>query len=319
MHRAGVTHPARQLVPRQAADSSRGAAREIVAPSSRLALTRLEGEPGRVIAAGSFNGSSSASVCSMQLRRGARVSGCLADLRVSFNLTGSLGRSCEWGFAGRRRRHAVEVGALYLCPPGLDFQVATDVDTHVLAAQLPSDLIGLALGELGVSVGSVMERVASSDRKLLDLTLALRSEVLSDHQNGPLYWSEISHALALRVVECHSSRGARLPASVLSGVAIREINEMIWNKMESDITLDDLARVAGYSRFHFLRTFRKTVGMTPSRYVMHRRLQAAISLAKYSRSTLASIAYSTGFADQSHLIRWAKQVHGMQFSKIRSI
>lgn len=47
--------------------------------------------------------------------------------------------------------------------------------------------------------------------------------------------------------------------------------------------LEDLAQADGYSRLHFLRTFTKTLGMTPSKYVMHRRVRTAVSMAGGTR------------------------------------
>jgi hypothetical protein len=63
--------------------------------------------------------------------------------------------------------------------------------------------------------------------------------------------------------------------------------------------------------FHFTRVFTRSVGMTPHRYVVHLRLQRAIELVREGQSGLAEIAVRTGFADQSHLSRWVRRVHGV--------
>jgi AraC family transcriptional regulator len=57
--------------------------------------------------------------------------------------------------------------------------------------------------------------------------------------------------------------------------------------------------------------FTRSVGITPHRYVVHQRLQRAVELLRDGRSGLAEIAASTGFADQSHLSRWVRRVHGV--------
>jgi AraC family transcriptional regulator len=56
--------------------------------------------------------------------------------------------------------------------------------------------------------------------------------------------------------------------------------------------------------------------MTPHRYVVHLRLQRAIELVREGRSGLAEIAARTGFADQSHLSRWVRRVHGVPLSRL---
>ena len=72
---------------------------------------------------------------------------------------------------------------------------------------------------------------------------------------------------------------AELTASVLTVPALRRVNDFIAISLDQQISLADLAQVAGKSRFHFLRLFTRAVGMTPARYVMHRRSKAAISMA----------------------------------------
>jgi AraC family transcriptional regulator len=145
--------------------------------------------------------------------------------------------------------------------------------------------------------------------------VALRRELALGLPNGSIHWTEISDILASNVARHHVSRAGALRSSVLPETSIRKINDLISNTLGQQIALDDLAQAAGYSRFHFLRTFTKSLGMTRSKYVMHRRVQAAVSMAKGTRESLASIAYATGFAD--HLSRWCRKVYGVRLSEMR--
>jgi AraC-like DNA-binding protein len=65
------------------------------------------------------------------------------------------------------------------------------------------------------------------------------------------------------------------------------------------LTLDRMAEVAAMSKYHFLRTFRRLVGMTPYRYLLRLRLrQAAVRLAR-TCEPVSAIAFATGFGDLS--------------------
>jgi AraC family transcriptional regulator len=286
-------------------------------PSPSSPLMCLEGEPARLLAEGSSGGTANASVSHWQVSQGARMAVCPVDTRLGFNLTGSARSSCEWISAGRRLFHAAEPGALYLTPPGLDFQASPDVDTQILMVTLPATLMSLAFGDLGVPASLAIELIAVQNRQLLDLAVALRREIALGLPNGPIYWTEISDTLASIVARQHASRAGAPQTTVLPNVSIRKINDLIAETMGQEIALEDLAQAAGYSRFHFLRTFTKTLGMTPSRYIMHRRVRAAVSMAKATRLSLASIACATGFADQSHLSRWCRKVYGFRLSEVR--
>lgn len=75
-------------------------------------------------------------------------------------------------------------------------------------------------------------------------------------------------------------------------------------------TLADLARVAGASRFHVIRSFAKLTGLTPHAYLVQRRVDAARRMVR-GGSTLADAAVASGFADQSHLTRAFSRRYGV--------
>jgi AraC-like DNA-binding protein len=60
-------------------------------------------------------------------------------------------------------------------------------------------------------------------------------------------------------------------------------------------TLADLARRAGYSRYHFLRSFRAVFHETPLRYLAGRRLVEARRLLAETDLTVTEICYEVGF------------------------
>jgi AraC family transcriptional regulator len=63
--------------------------------------------------------------------------------------------------------------------------------------------------------------------------------------------------------------------------------------------LEDMARIAGMSKYHFLRVFRKLAGVTPYQYLLAARMRrAALGLASSRRPVLA-IALDSGFGDLS--------------------
>ncbi len=76
------------------------------------------------------------------------------------------------------------------------------------------------------------------------------------------------------------------------------------------LTLTELAREAGLSRFQLLRGFRKATGLTPHAYQVQRRLHLARRLIA-EKSPLAETAAAAGFADQSHMTRLFVRSYGL--------
>lgn len=60
------------------------------------------------------------------------------------------------------------------------------------------------------------------------------------------------------------------------------------------LDVDDLARVAGLSRAHFSREFRRTYGESPHAYLLTRRLERAAALLRATDHSVADICFSVG-------------------------
>ena len=67
-------------------------------------------------------------------------------------------------------------------------------------------------------------------------------------------------------------------------------------------TLDELAALAGCSRFQLLRRFQQLHGLPPHAWLLQQRLERARQLIRQGHG-LAQAAADAGFADQSHLTR----------------
>jgi AraC-like DNA-binding protein len=76
------------------------------------------------------------------------------------------------------------------------------------------------------------------------------------------------------------------------------------------IRIQTLARMSGLSRFHFLRTFARAIGMTPHAYQNQLRLALAVRRLRES-APAAQAAAECGFYDQSHLMRVLRRSHGL--------
>ncbi|QTF07713.1 AraC family transcriptional regulator [Brenneria izadpanahii] len=91
---------------------------------------------------------------------------------------------------------------------------------------------------------------------------------------------------------------------------IANVKALIDACPEQDVSLIELANIATLSPWHFLRQFKKTVGMTPHAYLVHARLRKAKSLLLAGHSIL-TVSSLCGFSDQSHFNRHFKKALGI--------
>lgn len=111
-------------------------------------------------------------------------------------------------------------------------------------------------------------------------------------------------------------------ASVLQGrgpalkPSIQAVVDILRKNPEEPLALGQMAAIAGYSRWHFLRLFREETGLTPHAYQMLCRLRLSRSLLR-AGMTAAEAAVSAGFSDQSHMHKAFSLHHGLTPGQFR--
>jgi len=92
---------------------------------------------------------------------------------------------------------------------------------------------------------------------------------------------------------------------------ITDAIRLIEQSAHDPIPLTDLAARVAMSPYHFLRTFRAVVGLTPHQFVLRTRLhEAAVSLRR-SNDSITSIAFESGFNDLSTFNRRFRRFMGV--------
>lgn len=128
---------------------------------------------------------------------------------------------------------------------------------------------------------------------------------------GQVSWHELGVQVAARAASlaAGSSRAYRSPPNAEARVT-RTVR-LIDRYPEAPLTLDGMARDAGFSPYHFLRTFERLTGVTPHHYLVRARLrQAAIRLARY-RGRILDLALDCGFGDVSNFNRAFRSEFGL--------
>jgi AraC-like DNA-binding protein len=85
-----------------------------------------------------------------------------------------------------------------------------------------------------------------------------------------------------------------VPADLLAH--LRRARDHIDRCHAAPLNLDELARVAGISKYHFARCFAATYGETPIRYLTRRRIERAQDLLRGANLTVTEVCMLVGFA-----------------------
>ena len=103
----------------------------------------------------------------------------------------------------------------------------------------------------------------------------------------------------------------------LSPQALRRVREYVETHLEDNISLQELAGMAGLSTSHFGRAFKQSEGVSPHRYLLLCRVRHASGLLLETELALSEIAIASGFADQSHFCRQFNKLVGTTPSTYR--
>ena len=100
---------------------------------------------------------------------------------------------------------------------------------------------------------------------------------------------------------------------------IHTVQDYIESNIDSSLSIEELANVAGFSKFHFHRIFKGIVNEPLSRYVNRLKLERATHLLTYRTDmTITHIAYHFGFTDSAVFSRTFKSHYGISPSQYRS-
>jgi len=209
------------------------------------------------------------------------------------------------GHGGRFVRCSKGRGAITVTPIGVVPTLHTYTRSEVILCALDSHFVGSILSELDREPkAEPMIRPKFQDSAIRRLMTLLLEEVQTGGPSGKLYSDSLAHALAIRYLllgERPRNQRADSAVSALPPYALKRVLDKIEHSFQSEISLASLAKEAGYSRGHFLKMFRTSMGMTPHTYLLKRRIDHARSLLKRREITIIDVAADCGFSSQAHL------------------
>lgn len=147
------------------------------------------------------------------------------------------------------------------------------------------------------------------DQMLTNILLTLHRTMEGD-TNDSLEIDSAFVSIFGRLAERYACDRAQSSAVAGEKNKINRVRQYIEAYYVKNHTLEELAVVAQLSPYHLLRTFQKTVGLTPHAYLNQIRIELAMQLLREGK-TISEVAFDTGFSDQSHFTRNFKLMMGV--------
>jgi len=162
---------------------------------------------------------------------------------------------------------------------------------------------------------SIRHAVGIGDEVIDQIGRSILSEIAVETAASRMYVETASLTLAARLLQkyCDSGACASIESFVhgLDRIRLRRVLDYIAANIEDDITLVNLAAIAGYSPFHFARKFALAMGAPPRRYISRMRLEKAMAELAAGKLPLAEIALNAHFSSQASFTRAFHRATGM--------
>lgn len=211
--------------------------------------------------------------------------------------------------AGKTHRAFIVPGNIGLHPRGFESRWSWDRPGAIVLARIPQyvllDASDASLRRAGPQVE--LKNCFGARDPFVEAIMNLFAHELQQpsHPVQQMIAESLSCALASHLVQRFNV--VKLPhhsdPAGLTPRALARVLDFMDSYKTGTITLAELAKLAGVSRFHFARMFRRSTGETPIAYFERTRIRRAQELIRSGEYPLSEIAAELGYADQAHFTR----------------
>ncbi|SDE02517.1 AraC family transcriptional regulator [Massilia sp. PDC64] len=219
--------------------------------------------------------------------------------------------------AGKAERQGVRLhGQFCVVPGGSSTRWTMSLPATSLLLRLAPAHLRATAEEMGRTV-DLAPAIHIRDPQIERIGWMMQAEDHAAYPGGRLFADSLASALAVRLVALQSP-STTAPARALPAWRLRHVIEYVDAHLDQDLTLAELAAVAGFSPSHFKALFKLATGTPVHRFVLERRVERARLHLLEGRLGITEIALETGFAHPSHMARWMRRLLGLSPSQIRA-
>jgi len=222
-------------------------------------------------------------------------------------------------------KHRITKGSFFLTSGGAPYdcrwQAVGKEQFQSMAVFIALPLLQRALEEVfGAAAPRARLRDLSAfhDPALNSLMERVHEELLRRHASA-LFLQGIAQAIAIHLARNYAGTDgeSRLGSPSLPGYKLRQITDWMAEHVAEEFNLDRLAAQAGLSKFYFNRLFKTAMGLSPSQYQIHLRMDEAKRLLRETKRSVVEIALDVGYANPSHFAQLFRRETGLAPSDYR--
>jgi AraC family transcriptional regulator len=162
--------------------------------------------------------------------------------------------------------------------------------------------------------------LAVPDRQIKLLMTAMQEDLGAGASAGKLYGESLGNAIAVYIVGRYSTSTLKFEKfkGGLTKAQLNHVRDYIEQHIDGNPGLQELARIAGLSIYHFAKQFRHSTGFAPHQYLLQRKIERAKEFLRDPRRSVLEASVRAGFVDQSHFGKMFRRMVGVTPTEFRS-
>jgi AraC family transcriptional regulator len=238
---------------------------------------------------------------------------------VIVGLSSGLVQAERW-FDGRRQQEQIGGGKnIAIAPAMVPHRVSWhQEDCFSVLSLEPDRLTKIAYESVTTELVELIPHYVMEDTFIDRIGRSLTAELTEDRFGSQLLVDSLTIALSVHLLRHYSDW--HKPLRDYQGMPKRKIQQAIayiHDHLAEDLTIAAIADELEMSQYYFSRLFKQEIGVSPYRYVMEQRIEAAKHLLKKTPLPISEISERVGFANQNQLTIQFRNLTGTTPSNYR--
>jgi len=215
------------------------------------------------------------------------------------------------------KRLNYQAGEMGICPRGTEVWFGND-GIERLSLSISDSALAAACDRTDTQV-ELRPWTNLVDGRLGALVMAGNAERIAGFPSGRLFLDHLEMAIAVALVKDYAVQPAyqRIYRGGLSPARLRRIKELVHAKIETDLTLEEMAQSVDLSITHFCEMFRKSTGQSPHQFLLRLRVERAKEMLRNAEARVLDVAVACGFKTQQHFARVFRTISGTSPTEYR--
>ncbi|MBQ0001701.1 MAG: helix-turn-helix transcriptional regulator [Clostridiales bacterium] len=236
----------------------------------------------------------------------------------------------EYTVVANNTSYHLNPGDIFIIPPGIPHSIKSVPEGYRFVFLFEMDPLTRFQNYQHIRALLTNPSIITADThpELYPTAISLIMEAAREYWSPDRYYKElIIYSILMKLLaeygnyRIHRTESIKAPTNTPHELALRlnRVYQYIDDHLSENIQLEDAAKIANYSIYHFSRLFKESTGQTFSEYVRHVRIKAAQQLLQQVDTQIIWIAHECGFSSLSTFNRTFRSVTGSTPSEYRSL